>query len=151
VRFELLVGARRSADRRRVAELDLVVPARELDYGLHRELQRLAPWGPGNPSPLVAVLGLTATRIRLAAGAHTQITLRRTLDVIDGIAFDRTDLAESVAEGERVDVVGRIASRRFAGLETLQLEIMDAAPSGSHPESAAILAAAATVAMGATA
>ena len=42
--------------------------------------------------------------------------------------------------------------RHYAGLESLQIEIVDAAPSGSHPESAAILGrAAAGVAIGATA
>jgi hypothetical protein len=36
--------------------------------------------------------------------------------------------------------VARLTSRRFGGFESLQLEIRDAAPSGSHPEAAAILA-----------
>ena len=82
------------------------------------------------------------TRVRAATGGHTQLTLRRVLDVLDGIAFDRADLAETVVEGDRVDVVG--ADRQPAtsvGFETLQLEIRDVAPSGSHPEAARILAA----------
>jgi hypothetical protein len=44
-----------------------------------------------------------------------------------------------VQEGDRIDVVARISSRTFGGFESLQLEIRDAAPSGSHPEAAAIL------------
>ena len=55
---------------------------------------------PGNPEPLVAVLGLTVTRVRAATGGHTQLTLRRGLDVLDGIAFGRADLAETVHEGD---------------------------------------------------
>ena len=56
---------------------------------LHRELAALAPCGPGNPDPLVAVLGLTVTRVRAATGGHSQLTLRRERDVLDGIAFGR--------------------------------------------------------------
>ena len=82
------------------------------------------------------------TRVRAATGGHSQLTLRRGLDVLDGIAFGRPDLAETVQVGDRVDVVGRLASRRFGGFESLQLEIRDVATSGSHPEAAAILAAA---------
>jgi single-stranded-DNA-specific exonuclease len=149
-RFELVAGATVATDRRRIARLDLALPAAAIDYGLHRELARLAPCGPGNPDPLIAILGLTVTRVRAANGGHTQLTLRRVVDVVDGIAFDRADLAESVVEGDRVDVVGRLVSRRFGGLESLQVEIRDVAPSGSHPEAAAILAAA-PVAVGATA
>ena len=97
--------------------IDLVVPAIDVDYALHRELAGLAPCGPGNPDPLVAVLGLTVTRVRAATGGHTQLTLRRDRDVLDGIAFGRADLAEVVREGDRLDVVARLISRRFGGFE----------------------------------
>ena len=90
---------------------------------------RLAPCGTGNPEPLVAVLGLTVQRVRAANGGHTQLVLRRERDVLDGIAFGRPDLAETLAEGDRVDVVARLASRAFGGLETLQLEVRDVAAS----------------------
>ena len=149
-RFEVLAGAGGPRDRRRVARLDLALPAAAIDYALHRDLATLAPCGPGNPDPIVAILGITVTRVRAANGGHTQLTLRRVVDVVDGIAFDRPDLAESVAEGDRLDVIGRLVSRRFGGLESLQVEIRDVAPSGSHPEAAAILAAL-PVALGATA
>jgi len=59
--------------------------------------------------------------------------------VIDGIAFGWPELAPAVVEGDRLDIVGRLMSRRFGGFESLQVEIRDAAPSGSLPEAAAIL------------
>ena len=86
------------------------------------------------------------TRIRPATGGHSQLTLKRERDVLDGIAFGRPDLAETVQIGDRVDVVGRLSSHRFGGFESLQLEIRDIATSGSHLEAAAILSAAATAA-----
>ena len=59
--------------------VDLALPALEVDYDLHPRLAKLAPWGVGNPEPLVAVLGLTATRVRDARGGHSQLViLRRT-------------------------------------------------------------------------
>ena len=45
--------------------------------------------------------------------------------MLDGIAFGRADLAETVHEGDRLDVVARLASRTFGGFESLQLEIRD--------------------------
>ena len=128
------------ADRRPVLRIDLALPAREVDYGLLREFGRLAPTGAGNPDPLVAVLGLTVTRVRDANGGHTQLTLRRERDVVDAIAFGRDDIASRLSEGDRVDVVARLATRSFNGLESLQFEVRDIAPSGTHPEAAALLA-----------
>ncbi|HKG55837.1 MAG TPA: single-stranded-DNA-specific exonuclease RecJ [Candidatus Limnocylindrales bacterium] len=138
-RFELLVESASPTDRRPVLALDLALAASEVDYALHRDLLRVGPCGPGNPDPVVAILGLTVTRVRAATGGHTQLTLRRVRDVLDAIAFDRADLAESVVVGDLVDVVGRLASRRFGGLESLQIEIRDVARAGAHADAAAIL------------
>ena len=138
-RFTGLAANAAPRDPRLVLHVDLALPALDVDYALHRDLARLAPCGPGNPEPLVAVLGLTATRVRAATGGHSQLTLKRRLDVLDGIAFGRSDIAEVVHEGDRLDVVARLTSRRFGGYESLQLDIRDVALSGSHPEAAALL------------
>jgi single-stranded-DNA-specific exonuclease len=138
-RFTALAAVAAPRDPRKAVTIDLALAAGDIDYALHRSLARLAPCGAGNPEPLVAVLGLVVTRSREAAGGHTQLTLKRRLDVLDGIAFGRPDLATTVCEGDRVDVVGKLTSRRFGGFESLQLEIRDVATSGSHREAAAIL------------
>lgn len=139
-RFEAIAADHVPVDPRAVLSIDLAIPALEVDYRLFRELGGLRPYGPGNPEPLVAVLGLTVTRVRVAADDHTSLTLKRERDVLDGIAFGRADIAALIQEGDRIDVVARITSRTFGGFESLQLEIRDAAPSGSHPEAAAALA-----------
>jgi len=150
-RFAILAGAVPRPDPRPTLRIDVALAAMDVDYALHRDLGRLAPCGPGNPDPLVAILGLTVTRIRAATGGHAQLTLRRRLDVLDGIAFDRGDLVDSVREGDRVDVVGRLVSRRFGGYESLQVEIRDVAESGVHAEAAAILGSPGGTAAAATA
>lgn len=125
-------GAAGPPDPVRPLRVDLALPARAADYALFRELVAFAPTGPGNPDPLVAVLDLTVTRVRPATGGHTQLTLKREIDVLDGIAFNRADLADAVREGDRVDVVARLASRAFGGFESLQLEIRDIAAAGAR-------------------
>ncbi len=138
-RFEVLAARTAPADPRTALRIDLALPALAVDYALHRMLATLAPFGSGNPEPLVAVLGLTVLRARAAGTDHTSMTLRRDRDVLDGIAFGRPDIATMVGQGDRIDVVARVTSRRFGGFESLQLEIRDAARSGSHPEAAAVL------------
>ncbi|MDO8483964.1 MAG: single-stranded-DNA-specific exonuclease RecJ [Candidatus Limnocylindrales bacterium] len=138
-RFLALAAESAPPDPRVSIAIDLALPAGDVDYALYRELAGLAPCGPGNPDPLVAVLGLTVTRVRAATGGHSQLTLRRQRDVLDGIAFGRSDIAEVVREGDRLDVVARLTSRQFGGFESLQLDIRDVAASGSHAEAAGIL------------
>jgi single-stranded-DNA-specific exonuclease len=131
-RFTALAAAALPDDPRPELRLDLALPAVDVDYTLLRELARLGPTGPGNPIPLIAVLGLTVTRVRAASGGHTQLTLKRRIDVLDGIAFDRGDLVDAVREGDRVDVVARVMTRTFGGYESLQLDIRDIAPADWH-------------------
>ena len=127
-RFLELVGAGGPIDPRPELVLDLALPARAADYRLLQHLAALAPTGPGNPEPLIGVHGLTVTRVRAASGGHAQLTLRRDVDVVDAIAFERGDLVETVHEGDRIDVAGRLGSRRFGGFESLQLVVLDVAP-----------------------
>lgn len=131
-RFLALVtaGLPPASDPRPELRVDLVVPGAAVDYAFLTELGRLDPTGPGNPDPLIAVEDLTVTRVRAASGGHAQLTLRRRLDVVDGIAFGRGDLVGAVREGDHVDVLARLVTRRFGGYESLQLEIRDVGPAG---------------------
>ena len=128
-RFAALVGPV-DVDASAELALDAVVAAVDVDYRLYRELRSLAPAGPGNPVPILGITGLIPTRVRPAGTGHTQLTLRKGIEVLDGIAFDRADLADAVTEGDRIDVAARARSRTFAGFESLQLEILDVAPGG---------------------
>ena len=112
--------------------VDLVLSADSVDYDLVREIGLLAPTGAGNPAPSLAVTGLTVLRVRPASGGHTQLVLRRKRDVVDGVAFRRPDLAAMLHEGDRIDVVARVASRKFGGFESIQLEVIDVAPEGAQ-------------------
>jgi single-stranded-DNA-specific exonuclease len=149
-RFLGLAAVSAPPDPRPVLRVDLALPGRAIDYVLLRDLSRLGPTGPGHAEPLVCVSGLTVTRIRPANGGHTQLTLRRDPDVLDGIAFGREDLATALSEGDRVDVVARLASRSFGGFESIQLEVRDVARGGSQAAANAALVAAGFEVVGTT-
>ena len=111
-------------------QLDLVLPAAAVDYGLVHEMELLEPTGPGNPAPTLCLTGFAVVRARSASGGHTQLVVRRGREVLDGVAFRRPDLASSLREGDLIDIVARAASRRFGGFESIQLEVLDVAAAG---------------------
>jgi single-stranded-DNA-specific exonuclease len=112
--------------------VDLVLPADEVDYAFVREIVLLDPTGVGNPAPTLAITGLRVVRVRSASGGHTQLVLGRSRDVLDAVAFRRSDLPAMLREGDRIDVVARAASRRFGGFESIQLEVVDVAAVGAQ-------------------
>jgi single-stranded-DNA-specific exonuclease len=132
VRFLVLAAASAQIPALPELAVDLVVPADAADYDLVREIGLLAPTGPGNPAPNVGVTGLTVVRVRSANGGHTQLVLRRSRDVVDGVAFRRADLAAMLHEGDRIDLVARVGSRKFGGFESIQLEVLDVSAEGEQ-------------------
>ncbi len=119
-----------SPDPRPGLRLDLVARAESVDYVLLREMARLD--GSGETPPLVGISGLRVARVRTAKGGHLQLTMRKEREVIDGICFGRAeDLGSALHEGQHLDIVARLASRVFAGFESMQLEIRDVGPPGS--------------------
>jgi single-stranded-DNA-specific exonuclease len=116
--------------------VDLVLPADSVDYGFVREIALLDPTGVGNPVPTLAITGLRVVRVRAASGGHTQLVLGRRRDVLDAVAFRRSDLPAMLHEGDRIDVVARATSRTFGGFESIQLEVVDVAAEGAQPATA---------------
>jgi single-stranded-DNA-specific exonuclease len=132
-RFLALAVAAPRRSGRASLQLDVVLPATDVDYAFVRELELLQPTGPGNPAPVLGLTGLRVVRARSASGGHTQLVLGRGRDVLDAVAFRRPDLASVLREGDRIDIVARAASRRFGGFESIQLEVLDVAPEGAEP------------------
>ena len=130
-RFSAIAAQTAPADPRPDLVVDLAIRTDALGHALVRDLRVLEPTGPGNPQPVIAVSGMTVTRVRAANGGHAQITLRRERDVVDAIAFGREDLATQLREGDRVDVAARVGVRAFGGYDSLQLDVRDVAPVGT--------------------
>ncbi len=123
-----VMAARPEGPERPTLALDLAVSAAAVDHLLLAELRPLD--GAGDEPPRLGISGLTVARVRATTGGHTQLTLRRGMDVLDGICFGRSDLVAMIREGDAIDLAGRLRSRTFQGLETLQLEVEDVAPAG---------------------
>ena len=132
-RFLALAASAPRSSGRAELRLDIVLPAGAVDYQLVRELELLEPTGPGNRAPALGLTGLRVVRARSATGGHTQLVLGRGRDVLDAVAFRRPDLATSLREGDRIDIVAHAASRRFGGFESIQLEVLDVATAGLEP------------------
>jgi single-stranded-DNA-specific exonuclease len=115
--------------------VDLVLPARLLDWALLREIADLAPFGAGHPEPLLAVTGLTVGDARRvgAGDSHLSFRLRKGFETLDAIVFG-LDLERPTPEaGMAVDVVGTLESRTLDGEPRLQLRLLDYASTDASP------------------
>ncbi|MCL1855179.1 MAG: single-stranded-DNA-specific exonuclease RecJ [Clostridia bacterium] len=104
-------------------EYDTALALEEADEDVLREIDRLGPFGMGNPFPLFLAEGLQLERRRACGrlGAHLQLTLRQEGRVMDGIAFGMGK--EAAALPRQVDMVYRLNRNTFQGITTLQCDV----------------------------
>ena len=105
---------------------DALLDPSAISPALALELERLAPFGVGNPRPrfLCPDLRLAAPP-RLLKEEHVKLRLRGAESDIDAIGWRRADLAESLRGAERVSLVATLRPRKWQGRLTAQLEISD--------------------------
>ena len=115
--------------------VDLVLPARFLDWGLADELLRLAPYGPGHLEPVLAVTGLRVAGARRigAREAHVSFRMLRGLETVDAIAFGVDAERELPEEGTQLDLVGTLERDEFGGMPRLRLRVIDWADAAASP------------------
>ena len=115
--------------------IDLVLPARFLDWGLADELLRLAPYGPGHLEPVLAVTGLRMAGARRigAREAHISFRMLRGLETVDAIAFGVDADRKLPEEGTELDLVGTLERDEFGGMPRLRLRVIDWADAAASP------------------
>ena len=115
--------------------VDLVLPARYLDWALADQLDRLAPYGPGHVEPVMAVTGLVVREVRRVGTkeAHAAFRLLRGLETFDAIAFGIDAARPLPAEGAEIDIVGTLERDVFGGMPRLRLRVLDFADSAASP------------------
>lgn len=115
--------------------VDADVPWAEAGLDLARELQRLAPFGAGNPRPVLVARG--GVLVRSDDVSRRRETNHRHLYLEGGDAstvrvtwFSAGDLPQP---GERVDVAFHLGVNRWSGRERAQLEMVDWRPAAPAP------------------
>jgi single-stranded-DNA-specific exonuclease len=115
--------------------VDLVLPARLLDWALADELGRLAPYGPGHLEPVLAVTGMVLAEARRVGPReqHVSLRMRRGLETFHGIAFGLEATRPLPEPGDTIDLVGTLERDDFNGLPRLRMRVVDFAHSDMSP------------------
>lgn len=109
-----------------VLRVDAEVDFGDLDLNLFREVQRLAPFGFGNPTPVFASRG---GRIilppRLLQERHLKLRIARDGRVFDALAWGQAERARGLACGQELDLAFTMDENVFQDVASLQLVIKD--------------------------
>ncbi|MDP2637722.1 MAG: single-stranded-DNA-specific exonuclease RecJ [Candidatus Levybacteria bacterium] len=138
----------------RSIKIDCELPISFIDLNLYETLQKLAPFGMGNPEPTFISKGVTVDDVRLVGreGKHIKLKLschsefvsespasrqvslrpnempkqvRHDKGWVDAIGFGLGEMASKIKIGDKIDVVYTIDQNEWNGNKSLQVKIRD--------------------------
>ena len=101
----------------------------EIDDAFLEGLDRLSPFGLGNPRPLFLTKGAEIVAApRLLKKKHIKLLLRQEGRVFEALGWNRSDWASSLRSGGRLDVVYTLHRTKYMGERGLSLYMEDIRP-----------------------
>ena len=108
-------------------DVDAAVGLADVQFPLIRELERLQPFGTGNPEPTFLSRGLSVLEKRVVGDNHLKLLVRQPGSVpLDSIGFRMGGLANALDAGNgRIDAVFRPELNEWKGSSRIQLRLCD--------------------------
>ncbi len=136
-RFDAVVAAALARDAAQpVLALDDQIDLAELTFPLIEEFSRLAPFGVGNPEPVLTSRGLAPRQPRIVGTNHLKLEVRHAGAVaFDVIGFGLGHLLPT--DASPIDLAFSARVDTWQGRNRIQLRLKDLRPSTPHPDSSA--------------
>ena len=107
-------------------EADCVCEADELTMTQAEELERLEPFGVGNPTPTLILRDAVIHRvIPLGGGRHTKLTVYKDGQLLQAIWFSMSPSKLPAVAGDTVDLLFQLNINDYQGVRSLQLILQD--------------------------
>jgi len=107
-------------------DIDATLPLSQATWQTLEELSRLAPFGEGNPAPVLMSPGVLVREHRVVGTGHLKLTLSDGVAVWDAIAFRQGEWAERMPQ--RIDVAYCLEANVWNDQQRLQLNVLDLRP-----------------------
>ena len=107
-------------------ELDAVVPLRDITLDFVEQLEALAPYGAGNPTPVLGAydVRIASTVRRLGEeGQHAKFQVRQESAKLEVIAFQQADLVQSFAPETPLDIAFTPLLNTWQGRYNVELQL----------------------------
>jgi single-stranded-DNA-specific exonuclease len=110
--------------------VDMEIPIDSVDWNMSREIEKLAPFGVGNPKPVFLFKKITPSAVkRFGKGnEHLELVFNKSNgQKIPAISFFgvENDWAKTIQIGQPIDLVASVEKSMFRGRAELRLRVVD--------------------------
>jgi single-stranded-DNA-specific exonuclease len=115
-------------------DYDAELPLAALTPRLMNQIERLAPFGQGNPRPVLGTSGVVVQEARrMGDGSHLQMQVGQGEAVLRAVAFGQGHLVDALPAGTRADLLVSPKRNAYRGKVSIELEIVDIRPASRAP------------------
>lgn len=116
-----------------VVEADLEIDFTEVSLALAESLQRLEPFGVGNPIPMFITRGMSLVEVNgVSDGKHSRLIFGNGKTMVSGMCFSNSPESLGVYAGDKVDCLYSIDINEWQDRKNVQLIVRDIKPSVSQ-------------------
>lgn len=107
--------------------VDAEVSLDSLNLSVAQELELLAPFGYGNPEPVLLLQGVETERVRQIgnSGTHLRLDLNHFGHTLPAIGFGLGDMATELTSAAKIDVLGFPVVTEWQGLVGVEMRLKD--------------------------
>ncbi len=107
------------------AKPDVIADIHEITLTVAIEIEKIGPFGMGNPVPVVQVMNVKVYDIRTMGSKGSHLTLKVGKERIRCIWWGHGDCIERISSGSKIDIVAKIKTNEFRGHRSVELDIID--------------------------
>ncbi|NBJ16332.1 MAG: single-stranded-DNA-specific exonuclease RecJ [Dehalobacter sp. 4CP] len=117
-------------------QIDSIISWDELNLQLLEELEQMAPFGAGNPAPVLRTDGLVVQNVSVVGKGreHLKMTLAAAKLKREAMAFKKGQEFDLVKNIDMIDIIYNLELNSYGNVETIQAVIKDFRPSGVKAE-----------------
>ena len=107
--------------------IDADIDINDLNWVTFEQLEKMAPFGEGNPAPLFLLKEAKITEMKSVGSnsCHLKISLEKGTKKFKAIGFGLANFCDKIKLGEEVDIVFEMIANEWNGTRELQLKIVD--------------------------
>lgn len=115
-----------SSDMTPTIEADCVIDFSDVNIQLAQQLQRLEPYGVGNPIPTFVLKGVYVNEITgISEGKHTKLSVGVGSASVTAMYFSNSPESLGIYQGDKVDVLFNLDINEWLGRKSVQLIVKD--------------------------
>jgi single-stranded-DNA-specific exonuclease len=106
---------------------DVLAELQEVDLTSAVEVEKIGPFGIGNPAPIVQLLGVRVDDVQVIGnlGAHLSMKIGISGTRVRCLWWNNGKYAAKLQRGARIDLVGKLKVNEFRGKRTAEIDLLD--------------------------